>query len=127
VLEMTKRGEIHKCEICGNIIEVLHEGAGELVCCGQAMSLIPEKDRGTGEEKHKPVIKFTEEGIIVEVGSVPHVMNKDHYIMWIEAITENAIERKYLNPEDQPYATFKIKAKKVREYCNLHGLWITET
>ena len=39
---MTKRLQIYKCEVCGNIVEVLHEGVGELVCCNQPMKLMQE-------------------------------------------------------------------------------------
>ncbi len=51
---MTKRLQIYKCEICGNIVEVLHTGAGELVCCGQPMTLLEEKTEDRMKEKHVP-------------------------------------------------------------------------
>lgn len=122
---MTKRGEIYKCNICGNIVEVLHPGAGQLVCCGQAMELLIEKTEDVGMEKHVPVIEKTEGGILVKVGSVPHPMEDKHYIEWIEVRVDGEVYRKYLNPGDKPEAEFCVKGEKIeaREYCNLHGLW----
>ncbi|MCK4225655.1 desulfoferrodoxin [candidate division WOR-3 bacterium] len=122
---MTKRLQIYKCEICGNIVEVLHEGVGELVCCNQPMKLRKENTVDAAQEKHVPVVKKTVDGIIVQVGSIPHPMEEKHYIEWIEIITDREIYRHFLKPGDKPEALFKIKAEviSVREYCNLHGLW----
>ena len=122
---MTKRLQIYKCEICGNIVEVLHEGAGELVCCGQPMALLSEKTEDQGNEKHVPVIESTEEGIKVKVGAVSHPMEDNHYIEWIQVIADGRAYRKFLSPGDSPEADFTITAEKVeaREYCNIHGLW----
>ncbi len=122
---MTKRYQIYKCEICGNIVEVLHEGAGELVCCGQPMKLMEENTVDAALEKHVPVIEKTANGILVKVGSVPHPMLEEHYIEWIELIADGQAYRQFLKPGDKPEALFKIEAQNVtsREYCNLHGLW----
>ena len=118
--------EIYKCNICGNIVEVLHAGSGELVCCGQPMELLKEQteDPEIGE-KHVPVIEKTGNGIKVKVGSVPHPMEDKHYIEWIEIIADGKVYRKFLKPGDAPEAEFEIKADNIiaREYCNLHGLW----
>jgi len=122
---MTKQNQIYKCNICGNIVEVLHTGVGELVCCGQPMELRKEKTEDVGKEKHVPVIEKTEIGIRVKVGSVPHPMEEKHYIEWIEIITDGRSYRKFLKPGDKSEADFEIKAEKieVREYCNIHDLW----
>jgi len=122
---MTERLHIYKCEICGNIVEVLHGGKGELVCCGQPMKLLKENTVDAALEKHVPVVEKTVDGIKVEVGSVAHPMEEKHYIEWIEIIADGAAYRKFLTPGDKPEALFKIKAEKIeaREYCNLHGLW----
>ncbi len=122
---MTEQKQIYKCNICGNIVEVIHAGKGELVCCGQAMELLKEKIEDTGAEKHVPVIEKTETGIRVKVGSVPHPMEESHYIEWVEVIANGKICRKFLKPGDKPEAEFKIKADtiKARIYCNIHGLW----
>jgi superoxide reductase len=122
---MTSRFEVYKCEVCGNIIEVLHEGKGELVCCGQPMKLYKENTIDAAKEKHVPVIEKTAKGFKVNVGSVTHPMEEKHYIEWIELIADGVAYRKFLNPGDAPEAEFCLDAARVaaREYCNLHGLW----
>jgi superoxide reductase len=122
---MTKRLEIYKCEICGNIVEVLHEGKGELVCCGEPMTLLKENTVDASKEKHVPVIEKTAEGYKVKIGSVPHPMEEKHYIEWIELIADGTAYREFLKPGMAPEAVFCVKAEKVsaREHCNLHGLW----
>lgn len=122
---MTERLQIYKCEVCGNIVEVLHEGVGELVCCGEPMKLYVENTVDAAREKHVPVVERTESGIKVNVGSVPHPMEQAHYIEWIEVIADGKAYRQFLKPGDAPEATFEIEAEQItaREYCNLHGLW----
>lgn len=127
---MTEQNQIYRCNICGNIVEVLHAGVGQLVCCGQPMELLKEKTMAEEalQEKHVPVIEKTNVGIRVKVGSVPHPMEKKHYIEWVEIIADGRAYRKFLKPGDKPEAEFEIKAPKAkkieaREYCNIHGLW----
>lgn len=116
---MTELSQIYKCEVCGNIVEMVHNGVGELVCCGQPMVLQIEKTEEEGTEKHKPVV----EGKIVKVGSVPHPMEEAHHIEWIETISADDVCRKVLKPGQQPEAEFCGEASKARAYCNIHGLW----
>ena len=122
---MAKKHQIYKCDICGNIVEVLHGGDGDLVCCGEEMKLFEEKMADEGKEKHVPVIEKVSGGVKVKVGSVAHPMEEKHSIEWIEIIADGKAYRQFLNPGDKPEATFQIKAEKIRarEYCNLHGLW----
>lgn len=122
---MAERLEIYKCEACGNIVEVLHGGGGELVCCGEPMTLFIENTVDAAKEKHVPVTEKTADGFKVKVGSVAHPMTKEHYIEWIEVIADGKVFRQFLKPGDAPEAEFCIKADKVtaREYCTLHGLW----
>jgi superoxide reductase len=122
---MADRLEIYKCEACGNIIEVLHSGDGELVCCGAPMILMQENTVDAAQEKHVPVIEKVAAGIKVKVGEVPHPMEEKHYIEWIEVVADGQAYRQFLNPGQAPEATFYIEAEKVtaREYCNLHGHW----
>ncbi len=122
---MAERLEVYKCEACGNIVEVLHGGGGELVCCGEPMKLMVENTVDAAKEKHVPVIEKVAGGIKVKVGSVAHPMEAKHYIEWIEVIADGKAYRQFLNPGDVPDAIFNVDAKKVtaREYCNLHGLW----
>lgn len=122
---MAEKLQIYKCELCGNIVEVLHGGAGELVCCGKPMKLLAENTTDAATEKHVPVIEKTAGGVNVKVGDVAHPMLEKHYIEWIEIIADGKAYRQFLNPGDAPEATFKVEAKQIiaREYCNLHGLW----
>jgi superoxide reductase len=122
---MAEKLGIYKCEVCGNIVEVLHSGKGELVCCGQPMKLFKENTTDAAKEKHVPVVEKTADGFKVKVGSVAHPMEEKHYIEWIEIIADGKAYRQFLKPGDTPEAFFKIDAKQVtaREYCNIHGLW----
>ena len=122
---MTVQKQGYRCNVCGNIVEVLHAGKGELVCCGQPMELLQEKTTDAGLEKHVPVIEATDSGIKVKVGDVPHPMEEKHYIEWIEVITNGDGCRKFLKPGDKPEVKFEIRPQKIatREYCSLHGLW----
>jgi superoxide reductase len=122
---MTQKNQVYKCNVCGNIVEVLHQGAGELVCCGQPMELQTENTTDAATEKHVPVIEKTANGYLVKIGEVAHPMETDHYIEWIELVADGKSCKRYLNPGDEPEAEFCIEAETVtaREYCNLHGLW----
>ncbi len=125
---MTEKFEIYKCDICGNIVEVLHDGAGELVCCGEPMRLVTENTVDAAKEKHVPVIERNGDTVTVKVGSVAHPMEEKHYIEWIELIADGRSYKKFLKPGDKPEAIFMCKAEKLsaKEYCNLHGLWKKE-
>ena len=122
---MTELKQVYRCNLCGNMVEVVHAGDGELVCCGQPMELLHEKTDEAGKEKHVPVIEKTETGVRVKVGSVPHVMEEKHYIEWIELIADSRVYRKFLQPGNNAEAEFKVESDELtaREYCNLHGLW----
>ena len=122
---MAKKLEIYKCMICGNIVEVLHGGDGELVCCGQPMKKFVENTTDAAKEKHVPVIEKIQGGFKVKVGSVAHPMEEKHYIEWIELLADGKAYREFLKPGQAPEAVFMIGAQKVsaREYCNIHGLW----
>ena len=122
---MAERLQVYKCDVCGNIVEVLHGAGGELVCCGEPMKLMIENTVDAAKEKHVPVVERTDKGYLVKVGSVAHPMEEKHYIEWIELIADGVIYRKFLEPGDAPEALFCIDADAVtaREYCNLHGLW----
>jgi len=130
---MAEKLQVYKCTVCGNIIEVLHGGAGELVCCGKPMELLDEKTADAATEKHVPVVEKIDGGYRVKVGSVPHPMQEDHYIEWIELLADGGTPqggntkayRQFLEPGGEPEAIFNVEADSVgaREYCNVHGLW----
>lgn len=123
---MTKELQIYKCDICGNIVEVVHSGKGELVCCGEPMKLLSENTTDAAQEKHVPVIEKTDKGIKVKVGSVAHPMEEKHYIEWVQIIFKDGrSNRQFLKPGDAPETVFECGNESVtaREYCNIHGLW----
>lgn len=122
---MAERLEVYKCDTCGNIIEVLHGGHGELVCCGNPMNHLVENTVDAAKEKHVPIIETIDGGVKVKVGEVAHPMEDKHFIEWIEINADGQTYRKYLNPGDPPEAEFCVSAAQItaREFCNLHGLW----
>ena len=122
---MTKLNQVYKCDVCGNIIEMLNTGDGDPVCCGQNMVLQEEKTVDAAKEKHVPVIEKIKGGVLVKVGSVEHPMIDTHYIEWIEIQTDKKVYRKFLNPGDKPQAEFLLDEDvlNAREYCNIHRLW----
>ena len=129
---MTERLEMYRCEICGNLVQVILAGGGELVCCGQPMTLLkPNTIEDAALEKHIPVYIQIENGVEIQVGSVLHPMNDDHYIMFIESISEdrNRMKLQYLHPgrEAKMLLEEKLGKEKALEFCNLHGLWEGES
>jgi superoxide reductase len=122
---MAEKLQIYKCDVCGNIVEVVHGGKGQLVCCNQPMKLFAENTVDAAKEKHVPVVEKTASGVTVKVGSVAHPMEEKHFIEWIELLVDGKAYRQFLKPGEAPEASFTVKADKVeaREYCNLHGLW----
>ena len=122
---MAKQLQVYKCAVCGNMVEVLHGGAGDLVCCGQPMGHVAAKTADEGKEKHVPVVEKCNGGIKVKIGSVPHPMEQDHHIEWIEILTDGKAYRQFLSPGQPPEAVFNVQdaAVTAREHCNKHGLW----
>jgi len=122
---MARRLEVYKCMACGNLVEVLDGGDGQLVCCGEPMKRLAENTTDAAKEKHVPVIEKITGGYKVTVGSVPHPMEETHYIEWIELLADGRAYREFLQPGGKAEAVFMVAAEEVcaREYCNLHGLW----
>ena len=130
-LYMTKKLELYRCEICGNLVEVVLEGAGELVCCGEAMTRLEANTTEADGEKHLPVFISSNDEIEVRVGSKPHPMIKEHYIQFIECVSKDEVyvKRKYLHPDEEPMLRLKcydVGKMSAKEYCNVHGLWESE-
>jgi superoxide reductase len=122
---MAVKLEVYKCDKCGNVVEILHGGVGELVCCGEPMRQLKENTVDASKEKHVPVIAKTPSGFKVKIGAAPHPMEEKHYIELIEIIDGERLCRLFLKPGAAPEAEFLSQAATVtaREYCNLHGLW----
>lgn len=125
---MTERLELHKCEVCGNTVQVILEGFGQLTCCGQPMlKMLPKTNDENFAEKHVPVFNETEAGLEIKVGSIPHPMENEHYIMFMEAISKdkNSMLLQYLYPNDEPKTVIRDiqEVENALEFCNIHGLW----
>ncbi len=127
---MTEKLELYRCEICGNMVEVVISGVGELVCCGKPMKkLTPKNDEVEKDmmEKHMPTINRTDDGFEVVVGSNTHPMEPEHYIQFIEVHSDDAkcIKRVYFEPHEVPILESKCKCATphARAYCNIHGLY----
>jgi superoxide reductase len=131
-----QRSEMYKCgdADCPAVVEVQIacdcDRECNLTCCDQPMQLLEEKTADAATEKHVPVIEKVDGGYKVKVGSVPHPMEADHYIVWIELHLGDMVQRTYLNPGDAPEATFQVGSccgkcgePAAREYCNKHALW----
>jgi len=128
-MNVSSKLEVYKCLVCGNIVEVLHVGGGELVCCGKPMELQKENTADAAKEKHVPVIEKSDCCTKVKVGAVAHPMEEKHYIEWIEVIVDGVSYKQFLKPGDAPEAEFCVEGNKLvaRAYCNLHGLWKAES
>ena len=129
---MTQSKQVYKCSICGNIVEVLHPGAGALVCCGKPMELEIPKYKDDGAEKHLPVVEILPsdaggaKGVKIKIGKIAHPMTAEHHIEWIEIImVDSRSSRKFLNPDQLPETDFYTSKNiiSIRAYCNIHGLW----
>jgi len=130
---MTKKLELYKCEICGNVVEIMHEGAGELVCCGKPMSLINSNisDKEELNDKHVPVIEKVIDGYKIRVGATAHPMTEEHHIDFVQAISkdEKYVKTKFLSVNDEPELAVKCKCEAslwARALCNIHGLFKKE-
>jgi superoxide reductase len=122
---MIEKAQVYRCEICGNVVEILHAGTCVPSCCDQPMKPQEANSVDASKEKHVPVIEKTATGFKVSVGSVAHPMEEKHFIEWIEIRSGNQVLRAYLKPGEAPVAEFALMASSVeaRAYCNLHGLW----
>lgn len=123
---MTSLNQVWKCEICGNIVEIVHNGADSLVCCGQPMKLMSEKTKDLGSEKHVPILEKLEKNRFkIKIGKIEHPMTPEHYIEWIEVIADGKSAMEFLKPGEKPEKEFIINVSSftVRAYCNVHGLW----
>jgi len=124
---MTKLNEIYRCNVCGNMVEMVNEGVGQLTCCEENMELLEERQLDVGPEKHIPIIEKDGDKIVVKVGEVSHPMEEEHHISFVELFVGDKIYRKFLNPGDEPKAVFEVCADiddlRAREYCSVHGLW----
>ncbi len=115
------------CEICGNIVAKIRDSGVPVYCCGSKMKEIEAGVTEASGEKHIPVCSMDGNTVTVNVGSVEHPMESDHYIEWICVETESGVQYKVLKPGQKPNAKFILadddKLKAVYAFCNQHSLW----
>lgn len=122
----TTRAQVFKCPLCGLVVEVMNGSTCSPVCCGEPMQLLAENTVDASREKHLPAAESFGNGVKVKVGSLPHPMEPEHYIEWIEVINGDYVNRCYLTPGMAPEAAFYVPMSKkleFRAYCNKHGVW----
>ena len=124
-----KNMKFYICPHCGNSVEMIHDAGVKLMCCGQKMEELVAGAVEASHEKHIPAVDM-EGGIVnVKVGSIEHPMAENHWIEWVQVVTDKGVQRKYLNPGEAPKVKFLLANEKplaVYAYCNLHGLWKSE-
>ncbi len=123
---MTEKGQVYRCDVCDNIVSVLSAGAGNLVCCEVPMKVLQEKHSEDGAIKHMPIIEKLDGAVKVKVGEVPHPMEENHHIEWVELTIGDQVFMKFLKAGDQPEAEFPVDSDSdisARSYCTIHGLW----
>ena len=121
--------KVYVCEICGNLIGMIHSSGVNVVCCGKKMTELEAGVVEASREKHIPVATVNGNNVDVVIGSVAHPMSEEHFIGWVYLETTKGGQRKVLNPGDEPKVTFALADEKpvaVYAYCNLHGLWKAE-
>ncbi|MEA5017099.1 MAG: desulfoferrodoxin family protein [Erysipelotrichaceae bacterium] len=121
--------KFYRCNLCGNLIGMVHDSEVVPVCCGEPMQELIANTTDAANEKHVPVIEVDGSRVKVTVGSVLHPMIEAHHIAWIYLLTKQGGYLKYLHVEQEPIAYFCIENDEVVaafEYCNLHGLWKSE-
>ncbi len=119
--------KFYLCERCGNLVGLINNGGGQLVCCGQKMTKLEAGVVEASREKHIPVIEIANGAVCVSVGAVTHPMSAEHNIGWIYLETNKGGQRKCLSPDEAPVAVFALSDGEVPvaayAWCNLHGLW----
>ncbi|MBE6427622.1 MAG: desulfoferrodoxin FeS4 iron-binding domain-containing protein [Planctomycetaceae bacterium] len=127
---MSEAKKFYVCEICGSQIEIIEDGGGEIVCCGEPMVLLNKSCETAKNKEHDLIIEEIPGGMKVQIGNgKPHPMSAGHFIQWIECWIGNHVFRKHLKPDNEPTAEFMIEewiksgeTPRFRTYCNVHGM-----
>ena len=111
-----------KCDVCKNVIWSFNDT--NVICCNNDMRVLKENSVDASFEKHIPNYEKVDNKINI---SVNHVMEDNHYIMWIMMVTDREIFYKEFVPGEEAKVTFEYKGKcNIYAYCNLHELWKKE-
>lgn len=113
------------CHKCKNLVLMLNNGGGELVCCNEPMELLSAKTQGESDYEHVPSLERTEAGIRARVGFIDHPSTVEHQIEWLVAVQGKRYQIQFLSAGEDPAAEFNFAADPVDvyAYCNQHGLW----
>ena len=116
-----------QCRHCGNLVGMIKDAGVQIICCGEPMARLIPNTVEASKEKHLPVVTVSGDSVNIKIGSEPHPMVNEHYIVWVYLLTENGGERYGFKPGDTPEITLKTSSKpiSVYAYCNIHGLWET--
>lgn len=110
------RGKYNVCPICGNVIQTIGEAV--VSCCGITLPPIESED---ADSDHSIRVEIVEDEYFV---TVDHPMDKDHYISFLVAVSDQGTHFVKLYPEGNAEARFKInRVTKLYAYCNRHGLF----
>lgn len=122
--------KFYKCMHCGNIAIKVYDSGVPLVCCGEEMVELAANTQDAALEKHVPAVTIEGNKVCVNIGSIDHPMEEQHYIQFICLVKEDSYDIHPLHPGDAPHADFYLgegeKAVSVYEFCNIHGLWKTD-
>ena len=109
--------KLYVCPVCGNVIEATGEAL--ISCCGITL---PALEAEAPDEDHKINVERIDDEYYV---SIDHPMEKDHYISFIIAVSDQRVQMLKLYPESNAEGRFKIDCvKKFYAYCNRHGLFL---
>lgn len=118
--------EYYKCNICGNLFEIIDDSSVVPICCNEDMTRLEPNTTEAKGEYHIPEYKLENNKLTVKIGKEPHPMTNEHYIEFISIKTTRTEQKKYLTPNDEPIAVFELNDEKLENvycYCNIHGLW----
>ncbi|MBP3591444.1 MAG: desulfoferrodoxin [Clostridia bacterium] len=122
--------KFYQCDHCKNIIVYAYSKGVPVFCCGEKMKELVPGTVDAAKEKHIPEVAIDGNLVKVKVGSVTHPMTEEHHIAFIVLETDKGFQKKDLDPTGAPEAVFALadgeKPVAVYEYCNLHGLWVSD-
>ena len=114
------RTRFYVCPVCGNVIRTIGEAV--VSCCGLTL---PASEAEPAQEEHAVNVEIIEDEYYV---TLDHPMEKDHYISFLAAVSDQAVQFVKLYPEGSAEARFKrSRVKKLYACCNRHGLFVVDT
>ena len=110
------KAQFYVCPVCGNVIQTIGEAL--ISCCGITL---PPLEPETADAEHGIQTEVVEDEYFV---SLDHPMEREHYISFLAAVSDQTVQLVKLYPEGNAEARFKIdRVKKLYAFCNRHGLF----